>query len=253
MRRVVLCAGLSFALCAPLAAQDSRIYVSINAAAQAAATRITDHFEFERNVELGSADLTYPAKPGLVFDGGAGIRLWKNIGAGVAVSHLSRSDTVRVVASIPHPLLFQRPRQVEGDLRGVTHAETGVHVHVLYLTNAGRRLRVVLAAGPSLIKLEQEAASAIQYDDTFPFDSATFRTATTRRVKKSVAAFNAGADLMFGARIGVGGLLRFVHGRANLTAPIAAPEGSILNPRSSRQLRVDAGGLQGGAGIRILF
>lgn len=243
------------AACAPAAAQG-RVSVSVNAAAQTGATNVDDRFDFEENAEAGRAEIRGSVRTGTVFDGGVGIRLWKDVGAGLAVSRMSRNDAARVDAAIPHPFRFGEPRDVSGELGDVTRAETGVHLQVLYTIAAPKRLRLVLSAGPSLLSVEQEVVTSVEYDEAFPFDTATFRSATTRRAKKSVASFNVGGDVvwMLRARIGVGALVRFVHGRANLTAPIEAPDGTTFtNPPSSRGLRVDAGGLQIGAGVRVHF
>ena len=80
------------------------------------------------------------------------------------------------------------------------------------------------------------------YDETYPFDTATFRSATTRRSKASVTGFNAGADLqwMFGRHIGLGGMVRFTRGSVDLTT------------ENDRRISVRAGGVQAG-GLRIGF
>jgi hypothetical protein len=255
MRNLVLSGALSIAACAPVFAQN-RVYVAINAAAQAGSKSLSDRFEFEENAERGTAEIRSPGTIAIVFEGGAGIRVWKKIGAGVAVSRATRNDAVHVEAAIPHPFVFGQQRQVEGDFGRVTREETSVHLQLLYMIERSRRLRLVLSAGPSLINVAQEVVNRVQYDETFPFDAATFRSATTVRAKDSVTGFNAGADVMwmFARKIGVGGGLRFARGRVGLTAPIAGPGGtSFTNPPTSRQLRLDAGGVQAGAGIRVLF
>ena len=81
------------------------------------------------------------------------------------------------------------------------------------------------------------------YDEEYPFDVATFRSATTRRSKATVTGFNAGADLrwMLSRNIGVGGMLRYIRGSVD------------LETEDDRQISVRAGGLQVGGGLRIGF
>jgi hypothetical protein len=220
-----------------------RGYVSLNAAAQPASADLSDRFEFEANVETATADVRYPAKAGLVFDGGAGLRFWKRLGAGVAVSHSSASGTAAIDASIPHPFVFGQPRQVSGEQGAIRRAETAAHVQILYFVPAKNHLRFVLSAGPSLMNLELDVVTEVQYAETFPFDTATFTRATTRRAKGSAVGFHAGADVtwMFGRTIGLGGLVRFT--RAQVDIDIA----------EGRRLSIDTGGVQAGGGLRILF
>ena len=102
---------------------------------------------------------------------------------------------------------------------------------------------LVLSGGPSWLNVEQELVTDVLYDETYPFDTATFRSAPTRRSKASVTGFNAGADLqwMFGRHIGVGGMVRFIRGSVDLTT------------ENDRRISVRAGGVQAGGGLRIGF
>jgi hypothetical protein len=233
------------ALTAETQAQDapSRVVVTVGGGVQSAGPGLTDHFEFERNIETAIVDVRYPAKPGVLVDGGVGFRLWKNLGVGVAVSRTTGEGAADVDAKIPHPLQFQQPRTVIGEQSGITHQETGVHAQLQFSIPATRRLILVLSAGPSRLNVEQEIVTDVLYDEEYPFDIATFRSATTRPSKASVTGFNAGGDLrwMLGRHIGVGGMVRFIRGSVDLTTD------------NDRRIRVRAGGVQAGGGIRVTF
>ena len=83
----------------------------------------------------------------------------------------------------------------------------------------------------------------MKFSQEYPYDTATFTGATTRRSSASKVGFNAGADLvwMFSSQIGAGGLVRFA--RATVTEDAG----------NGRSLSVEAGGLQVAAGVRFLF
>jgi hypothetical protein len=237
--------ALAVAVSSPAGAQSwpERVHVSVNGAFQATTNDFSDRFEFERNVETGSTDVDYPVQGGFVFDAGAGVRLWRNIAAGVAVSYFTRDDVAGTTSSFPHPFFFEQPREVTGDATGVKRSETAVHVQAMYLVNPGGRLRFVLSGGPSFFTVEQDLVTEVTVTETFPFDTATFASAQKTREKGSAPAFNVGADgmWMLNRRLGVGGVIRFSRTSVDLDAP------------GGRTISVDAGGVYAGAGIRLLF
>jgi hypothetical protein len=118
-----------------------------------------------------------------------------------------------------------------------------MHAQLQFSIPATRQLILVLSAGPSRLNVEQELVTDVLYDEEYPFDIATFRSATTRASKASVTGFNAGADLrwMLGRHMGFGGMVRFIRGSVDLTTD------------NDRRIRVRAGGVQAGGGIRVAF
>jgi hypothetical protein len=220
-----------------------RVHVGINGGYQATSNDFSDRFEFERNLETGTTSVEYPVKGGFVFDAGGGFRLWKNLGAGVAVSYFTRDDSAATTSSVPHPFFFDMPREVTGDATGVKRTETAAHVQAMYLINTGGRLRIVLSGGPSFFNVEQDLVSEIVVTETYPFDTAAFGSATKTTAKGSAVAFNVGADVMwmFGKTVGAGGLIRFSKASVDLDAP------------DNRTVPVDAGGFFAGGGLRVLF
>lgn len=237
--------ALAVAVSSPASAQSwpERVHVGVNGAFQATTNDFSDRFEFERNVETGSTDVDYPVQGGFVFDAGVGVRLWRNIAAGVAVSYFARDDVGGTTSSFPHPFFFEQPREVTGDATGVRRSETAVHVQAMYLVNPGGRLRFVLSGGPSFFTVEQDLVTEVTVTETFPFDTATFASAQKTREKGSAPAFNVGADVMWmlGRRFGVGGVIRFSRASIDLDAP------------GGRTITVDAGGVYAGGGVRLLF
>jgi hypothetical protein len=220
MARQARAVGLALAALAcavPAAAQNTaKVVVSLSGGTQVAAGGLTDRFTFERNVETASVDVKYPVKPAVLVDGDA---------------------------RIPHPFVFERPRTVTGVQHTIAHAETAVHLQVQYSIEASRRVSVVLSGGPSWLDVEQELVTDVLYDEAYPYDTATFKSATATRSKASAVGGHAGADLrwMFGRTIGLGALVRFTRGTADLTT------------RDDRRVSVRAGGVQAGVGLRFVF
>lgn len=229
------------ALALPASAQH-RGYIGLNALTQPSNTALSDRFEFDENAETATADVRYPSKLGIGADAGAGIRLWKQLGVGIAVSFVSNSGSADIDASIPHPFVFGQPRAISGTQDSVARTETGAHLQLLYFVPTGGRLRAVLSAGPSYVSLQQEVVTDVAYSDAYPYDTATFSRATTKDSKASAAGFNVGADIlwMFSRHVGLGGLVRFSRAQVDLDV-------------NGRTLSVDAGGVQAGGGLRIGF
>jgi hypothetical protein len=111
------------------------------------------------------------------------------------------------------------------------------------LWNPSGPLRVVLSGGPSFFNVEQDMVTEVSISESFPYDTATFSSATKRRQKASAPAFNVGADVLYmlTSKFGVGGLVRFARATVDLDAP------------ENRTIAVDAGGVYAGGGVRVLF
>jgi hypothetical protein len=224
-------------------ARPTRITIAASGGVQGGAPGLSEHFAFDRDQETETVDVKYPAKPGALVDVGAGVRFWKSLGAGVAVSRATRNGSAEVTASVPHPFLFNQPRAINGTEAGVVHAETAVHLQLQYLVPASTRVHVVLSAGPSWLNVEQEAVTDVTVTQSYPYDTAAFGGAVTKILKASAQGFHAGFDVtwMFSRSAGVGGLVRYT--RADVDLDVA----------QGRTLAVKAGGVQGAVGIRVAF
>jgi len=224
-------------------AAPTHLTIGVSGGVQQAAEDISDHFSFPKNAETETVDVKYPMKPLGFIDLAAGYRVWKNLGVGVAVSVTSGKGDADVTASVPHQFFFNQPRTVSGTDHNVTHSETGVHLQLQYLVPATGKLHFVLEGGPSWINVDHEVVTDVTVTESYPYDTAAFGGAVTKSTTGSAAGFNAGVDVtwMFAESVGIGGLVRY--SRADID--LKAVEG--------RSLTVKAGGLQGGAGIRVLF
>jgi Outer membrane protein beta-barrel domain len=227
---------------APAAAQSPRFTIAVNGGYQPSTTSFDDRFTFDLNRETATTDVSYPVDAGPLFDGGVGIRLWKGLGAGLAFTRFSVDGEVEVTAALPHPLFFQRNRDVSGESDGLTRSESGVHIQAQYHLPPFGQLQVVLSGGPSILDIKQSLVTGVNYTEEFPYDTTSFVGVDSRQVAGTATGFNVGADFqwLFTHHVGVGGLLRFTRAKVDLEV-------------DSRTVQVDAGGFQVGGGLRLAF
>jgi len=220
-----------------------RAVVGVNAGVQSSSRTFNDRITFPLYLEQATQDIDYATESELFFDGGAIVRLWGNLGAGVAVSRYTDDTAATVEGSLPHPFQFNQPRSIEGETPEIRRRETATHVQVAWMAAPTERVRFIISGGPSWIQAEQGVVTEVRYSEAYPFDEATF-TGVDRAIEKETGVgFNVGVDVIwaFSKNIGVGGLLRLT----GATTSIAPAEG--------RTIELELGGLQAGGGIRILF
>ena len=223
-------------------AQEPRGFVSINGGYQASTTEFDDSFTFSLHQETGTTRVTYPVEAGAIFDAAGGVRLWRGLGAGLAVSRFVRDGSAATATSLPHPFFLQQHRSLDGDATGIRREETGIHLQAQYGVPLSRRLYLTLMAGPSLLRVDQALVIDVNYTEAYPYDEATFSGADSSGRDGSAVGFNLGADVrwMFTPAIGAGGFVRFTRGQVDLET-------------GERTITVDAGGAQAGAGVRFVF
>ena len=247
-------AALLFSSAPPAAAQPrERVHVSINGAAQLTRHPFSDRFTFNVNREEGSTDTRYPVEGGPAFDAGFAVRLWRGLGGGVSVTSFMRDVDAQISARLPHPFFFNRHRELEGTARA-SRSERAIHMQALYRLPLTRALTLTLSGGPSFVRVEQDVVApgadpalvaGLRYDETFPYDTVSFRSANIQQVNGSASGFHAGADVawMFNRHVGVGGVVRYTAVSVDLDLP----------PNGSRRKSVDAGGALAGGGLRLAF
>lgn len=222
--------------------EPGRGFVAINTGVQGP-SGFTDQFVFTANAEAGQIEATSPSMTPWLFDASVGDRFWGRFGIGVGGSRASVTKTSFVRASVPHPFLLDHDRDIEGESPDVTRTETAAHLQLFYEMVPKGQWRGRFFAGPSYVTVEQDLVRDVTVNETYPFDTATFRSALIGQADGSGFGFNVGADLswLFSRRAGAGVLVRYAHAVIDLNAP------------DSRSVSTDGGGLQVGAGLRVLF
>jgi hypothetical protein len=220
-----------------------RIRISVNAADQVTTRTLTQSFSVPINVEAAPIATSIGVARVPLFDIGGSYRFVNRLAVGVSVSSLSRDVDGTLDAKIPHPFYFNALRPISGNLSGLQHKETDVHVYAMYFVPVGRKLTVGLFGGPSHFNVKQDFVTDVDYTASYPFDTAAFTGAPTENVSTGVMGYNAGVDLSWRLSkvLAIGGLIRFTG--ASTTLSVA--RGNDVDAR--------IGGLQTGAGIRIIF
>ena len=236
-------AALAILLSVSTSFAQPRGFISVNGGYRATSTDFAHSIAITRSVEQGSIDSSYVVDKGPQLDIAGGARFWRSLGGGVAVTRFSTSGPAGVVARIPHPFFFNQLRPVEGEAEGLTLEELGVPRQVMAMLPVGQRVSVVVFGGPSFFRINRGLVADVQYDDQYPYDTATFTAAGTSNASAWKLGFNTGADVgyFFTPNAGVGGVVRF----SGATVDLDAPDGTTVP--------VDAGGLQAGAGVRLRF
>ena len=214
-----------------------RVIASVNASYLTASRTFDDTRTFDLYAEQGSFTTKYDVEARLGVDAGAFVRVWRNLAVGVAFTTHKDDRELAITGSIPHPLLFNHPRSIEGTAPG-TREETAIHLEVAYIVPVNRHLQVVVFGGPSFFTVKQSVVTAITFDEEYPYDVATFTSADVDTEKEQKTGFNVGADVgyYFTKNVGVGGIVRFSQTKVTFSLG-----------------EVDAGGAMVGGGLRLRF
>jgi hypothetical protein len=220
-----------------------KAFVSIGGAYQVSSHDFDETSTLRVNAEDGQLRRAYKVPAGVALDVAGGATIVGRLGVAVGVSSYSKSADADVSASIPHPFFFNRPRAVSGTANGLTRTERAVHVQARYTLPLNGAWVVMVFGGPSFFAVSQQFVTSLAYSETYPFDSAEFRSATIEKASGNKAGFNAGTDVgyFFTRHLGAGATVRY----AGTTID--------LHPAGGATTSVKAGGLQAGGGLRIRF
>lgn len=229
---------------APAAAQSQpRLEIAANVGAQTGASTFTESDAFPSNGgEVETVTVDHRVKTAIAFNVGAAARIVRHLWVGVQFAMADAKPGASLTAAVPHPLLFNAPRSVQGSIDNVVHKEQNVHLDVMYALPLGG-IDVKVLAGPTFFNLKQDFVSGVTVTETYPFDTATFASATTKQLSKSAVGFNAGLDVSraLASRVAIGGLIRY--SRADVK----------FDDKDIGKHTVQAGGLEAGAGVRLRF
>ena len=237
---------LVFGPARPAAAQSrawpERFWVSVSGGGQPTVNSFSDGFEVPLYTETEKVTIAYPVKGGAVIAASGGFRLWKQLALGFGVTRYHRGEAATVDAQLPHPFFDNRLRAVQGTTPATRH-EVGAHLLIGWMMPITDRVRLLVTAGPSVLSVRQSLVTSVEVTETYPYDTVAFKSAATKDATASAAGFNAGADVfwMFSRHVGAGGLIQFTRARVKERTD------------GGRTVSVDAGGVQAGAGLRLVF
>ncbi len=220
---------------------EDRLFVNVSGGGQVATPDFQPSLSFPLFDETGTLEAPYNIDSGGFFDVSAGVRIWQNLAAGVAVTRFSRSSDITLAARVPHPLFVDRLRDVTGIARGVGHSQTAVHLQAVWMLPLSDRIDLAFSAGPSIFTVSSDLITTIRLEPEVPPFEARVSGVTVERGSGTTVGFNIGADwsYLFRPAVGAGTMLRYTRGSGNLDVP------------GGGTVSVDAGGFQMGAGIRL--
>ena len=182
-----------------------------------------------------------PRAPG--FNAGALVHVWRQLSAGVSYGQSSRSTSARITGSLPHPFFFSRNRQIEGTAAGANWKRSTLAVQVRGSFPVARRTTLAIFGGPAWLATTQGVVEQVNYSEAYPYDTASFTSASVRDANKAKLSFVVGADVSYflSRRLGVGG--GFKYSAATIDLPSL----------DSDPLETKTGGLDVTTGIRLRF
>ena len=221
----------------------TRGFVVVNGGYQLTTNDFADGAVRRENAEDGRIDATYALKSGLAFDVAAGGVLWRRLAVGVGVSRFSTVTPGSLRATIPHPFFFNQARSISGEVNDLKREELAVHVQARGIFPVGTRLQVMVFGGPSFFQVKQDVITDVTFDESYPYDEASFRSAATTGASVSTIGFNVGGDVafFFTRQVGIGATVQF----ASATVDVPGVLGSTQ--------AVKVGGGQAGFGLRLRF
>ena len=242
-------------LCGTSASAQDRFRISINAGQQTSSQIVKQEQTFDRYFEQGSFTFERAVPRAVTYDLGVTARLWRALHAGAAMSMFDESmfgDKSRagtVTARVPHPLQFNKPRTVTGEIPNAARREVGQHLMFGWTVQTARGLDFLLFAGPSIFATDQLVVNSLTLTldkEVFPFDELAFPAVESETLRENVMGYNAGVDMTwrFRRNVGIGLLLRYSEGKQEFTP--TRPIGAV-------PVDVRVGGLQAGGGLRLIF
>ena len=227
-----------------------RGYVNIGFGVESGSSSLTDTQNLVIYEEAGTITSTTEWTSGSLVDAGFGVRVWRNMTVGISY-HQEENDTdATITGSIPSPVFFNRPRQVNLDPAPVLERkEKAVHLVVGWVLPFNDKFDLMLFGGPSFFRLEQDAVEPFAADDIgergSPFTEVVLDVDRVTH-KKSLTGYNVGVDGTYivwsndDLRVGAGGFLRFTKA-----------SGDVMQLTGEQP--TDVGGVQFGFGARIRF
>jgi hypothetical protein len=210
---------------------------------QPTTTTFTDATNFTYFLEPATLTGAYDVGDSVGIDIGGVARVWRTLGAGVAVTSASRASSANFTGSLPHPFFFGRARAAETEILDLDRSELGVHISAAYLMPSTGNLRLILFGGPSFFNTKQDIADDIEIEEAYPYDDVEIAEGTVTELSETIFGFHAGADVSwyFTQSLGVGGLIRFAQGKKETSIGEGQP------------FDLEAGGLQASVGVRFRF
>jgi Outer membrane protein beta-barrel domain len=240
VRRAAPCA-LALLLLAPVAwAGNARILVTGTYAPET--LDFAESRTFVEYAEEGSLQAGYTTKHGFGGELGVEYDFIPRFGLRASLSYLSREQHASFQARLPHPLYLDHPRTVSGTVGGQDYREAVGSLDLVLILGNGP-VQVSLLAGAAVFRVDAALLGDVSKNEEYPYDSVEITGVTTRRLRDIPVGYGGavGIDWRLGRHFGLGAQARYSRAQARLEVS------------DQETITFDAGGLQVGFGLRLLF
>ncbi len=233
---------------AQMQAWEDNGYVTINYGYQVGDRSFGESLSAAVYDETATYSVSHSSSSGGFFDVGGGVRVWRNLAAGVAITSFAPSAGATVSGSVPHPLFFNRDRDGSVARTDLDHKQLGIHLQAVWVMPLDEKITVAVAGGPSFFSVDQGLIQSVGAPTELgaPFNSIGPLSTTLSTVSASAVGANVGLDITymvterFGGRFGGGGFVRWTGGTVDI-------------PATGGSQSINVGGFQSGIGLRIKF
>lgn len=219
-----------------------RGFVNINFGVQP----VTREATAEGSQPLYDENATFEASLGVgtapIIDIAGGIRVWRNLAAGVAVSRYHDSNDSLLSASIPDPLFFDRPHQAALAVNGLEHSETAVHISAVWVMPITDKIDLSISGGPSIFSVRKDVISNI----SVPAGGVNIGSVNMGSVSKTAVGGHIAFDVQYV-------VLRDVGGLSSIGGGLFVRYGSASVTFDELTGSLSVGGLNYGIGARLRF
>lgn len=212
-----------------------RVFLNASGGIQTGSKDVTTSLSFPLYDETATIATAREVKGSAIWDVTGGMRVWNNFAVAVSVSGRKATSDGVSTASIPHPVFFDQPRTIAGSVSGMKHTELWTSLLIGWMYPVTDKFEVMLMAGPTVAQVNHELVTGA----TVAEGSTPAVTVALETINKSPWGLMAGVDgrYLITSKIGAGVFLRYAAAKVNL----------------SSTSKLDVGGLQAGAGVRIRF
>jgi hypothetical protein len=239
---LVLAATLLPSLTHSATAQERRFWIGIGGGAVLDTLSWPGTATWEVHREDARLEAAYAAGTGPALEVLLGYRVSRRFGLRAAFGWSKRDTRAGVSVLVPHPFFFDEPRPLEADVTDLEYRERAAYVDLQWLPLVGH-FELAVFAGVSLTRVEADLGERVEFDEQFPFDDVSYRSAVTGRgTSNGTVGWSGGAALLytFGGRWGLGLQARYTRAEVELSSPDAATT-------------IDAGGLRTVVFLRVGF
>lgn len=180
-------------------------------------------------------------RKGNSFDICFGYEFSSSIGVELGIDVCSRKILADYSASIPHPLLFNSPRddQKEGNYK---LKENAIYLNFV-CSFPFDKFSLDVFGGPAYFLSNMELIKEIQFSEYYPYDTVNI-SASFENMKKNTFGFNVGANFNYHLAVGFG---------IFLSAQYFSSSADFKPTSDIPALKVFLGGFKTGIGLKILF